>query len=197
MSLIGSQYRGSNSYVAQTKVCYDSYGNDDEKNDLRTAATGWIWDELMALIDVGMPCSLCGQPIKVGDTYVATTHFISDRSDPLWRYSDSAMHKNCFEGWSLRTIFTKRYRQVMRGKPGIGVMEAPKPRPPPPLPEFLCPQCGTGLRRAQRSECPKCGWMQYPSDRSRWSKFGACTRCGFSYRWDGRCCSHCGLISEQ
>jgi len=48
---------------------------------------------------------------------VAFGHFISDQSDPLWRYSDSAMHRTCFLAWPKKEEFRARqnadYRRVI------------------------------------------------------------------------------------
>ena len=43
------------------------------------------------------------------DDLVSFTHFIGDMSDPLWRFSDSAMHRQCFLTWSHRTDFIDKY----------------------------------------------------------------------------------------
>jgi len=82
----------------------------------------------MALLDPGMPCPLCGKPLRGGEDIVATSHFIADASDPLWRYSDAAMHRSCFDVWEHRDVFTQRYRAHQRkwpGKPGALLMPGP------------------------------------------------------------------------
>jgi hypothetical protein len=57
----------------------------------------------------------------------------------------------------------------------------------------VCPRCDQRLRSRERNECPHCGWMRYPSlDKTRWGQAGSCPQCGFTYRWDGQNCSHCG-----
>jgi hypothetical protein len=66
---------------------------------------------------------------------------------------------------------------------------------PVPPPVFPCPACGEPLKN--RDECARCGWFKYPpGDAGRWGMSEACPRCGFSYRWDGACCSHCGFGSR-
>ena len=163
----------------------------------------------MALVSPDMPCSLCSKPIRIGDEYIATTHFIGDSADPLYRYSDSAMHRSCFDNWEHRDIFTSKYHQTMgrtyfwgadRQWPparGAHLMRAPRPLPPPLPPEFECPQCKHGLYRSRRDECPSCGWLKYPSDRSKLALAGPCPKCEFNYRWDGNRCSHCGWSVES
>ena len=54
----------------------------------------------MAILIYGASeCSICGGTLNEHDDIVATTHFIGDRSDPLWRCSDSGMHRSCYEKW--------------------------------------------------------------------------------------------------
>jgi len=62
--------------------------------------------------------------------------------------------------------------------------------PPPTPPIFICPGCRGVLKH--RSECDMCGWLSIASDRGRWDNAGPCPHCGFSYRYDGSSCSHCG-----
>jgi hypothetical protein len=164
----------------------------------------------MALIYPNMPCSICREPLREGDDIVATTHFIGDLTDPLWRFSDSAMHRSCFDRWEHRDEFTRRYRQTMGGlypdsayarwpgPSGQYVIKAKTllPSLPKALP-FACPACGQGLTRSQRDECPKCTWLKFPSDRTRWGREGCCPHCGFDYRWDGTRCSHCGHAADK
>ena len=150
-------------------------------------------------------CSLCGELIRVGDDIVGTTHFIDDDTDPLWRYSDSVMHRGCFDVWEHREEFARRYRETMSpmyphvahyanfpGPPGRQIVQEPPPEPPPPPPTHFCPRCQGPLSVAKQGECAACGWLRYPSDRSRWETAGACPRCKFAYRFDGQNCSHCG-----
>jgi hypothetical protein len=67
--------------------------------------------------------------------------------------------------------------------------------PPPPPPVLLCPSCNAILK--DRSGCPACNWLRFPGDRARWQSRGPCPRCGFTYRWDGARCSHCGLGTTE
>jgi hypothetical protein len=70
----------------------------------------------MALIFRGKSkCALCGQVIEVDDVIVATSHFIADKSDSLWRYSDAPFHKRCFLAWERRHEFVSRYNHTMMG----------------------------------------------------------------------------------
>ena len=68
----------------------------------------------------------------------------------------------------------------------------PKAPLPPTVPIYRCPRCSEPLPARQTSECPKCLWLRRPSARTRWGLSGPCPRCGFSYRFDGARCSHCG-----
>ena len=58
-------------------------------------------------------CSVCGNVIKDGDEIVATSHFIADQNDPLWRFSDSAMHRSCFANWNHRTEFVAKFNLIV------------------------------------------------------------------------------------
>jgi hypothetical protein len=67
----------------------------------------------MALILEGStPCAICGETIKKGDRIVSTSGFIADASDPLFPFSDAAMHRDCFLAWELRAAFIARYNEV-------------------------------------------------------------------------------------
>lgn len=68
----------------------------------------------MALIYKGIRCSICHRVVE--DTkvdVVATTHFISDPNDPLYEFSDSLMHRRCFDAWEHREVFMARYRKFL------------------------------------------------------------------------------------
>ena len=68
----------------------------------------------MALILLGKTqCSICDIVIRGGEALVATTHFVSDEADPLWRFSDSAMHRSCFLEWPLRKEFIAKYNATV------------------------------------------------------------------------------------
>jgi hypothetical protein len=69
----------------------------------------------MALILLGKSeCPLCGGVLREGDELVGTSHFIGDPADPLYRYSDAGMHKECFLHWDLRSDFVSRYNSLHR-----------------------------------------------------------------------------------
>ena len=72
----------------------------------------------MALITQLTKCPLCGESVwnAAEDEIVATTHFIGDTHDPLWRFSDAAMHYACFQGWQHRNEFVSKYNQIMGGR---------------------------------------------------------------------------------
>lgn len=76
----------------------------------------------MALVFFGAThCSICDLVVNESDDIVATSHFIADPSDPLWRFSDSAMHRSCFLEWDQRRNFVKKYNDAVEGvKPGNG-----------------------------------------------------------------------------
>ena len=57
-------------------------------------------------------CSICGKVILSGDEIVSTSHFIADKDDPLWRFSDSAMHHSCFIEWDHRAEFVAKFNRI-------------------------------------------------------------------------------------
>ena len=68
----------------------------------------------MALIVYGASeCPLCDAVLSEGDDIIGTSHFIADESDPLWSFSDAAMHRACFLTWPLRESFVARYNKTM------------------------------------------------------------------------------------
>jgi hypothetical protein len=68
----------------------------------------------MALIEPGASkCALCGEVIGLHDEIVATSHFIADRKDSFWQYSDAPFHKRCFLAWDRRAEFVRRYNEIM------------------------------------------------------------------------------------
>ena len=68
----------------------------------------------MALVILGKTlCPLCGHVISDGHETVATPHFIETPSHPLWRYSDAAMHYECFQTWQHREDFVTEYNNTI------------------------------------------------------------------------------------
>jgi hypothetical protein len=65
----------------------------------------------MAGIYPGMKCPICESVIDPGDLVVTTRPFL-DEGDPLFIYSEMAMHKRCFLKWPRRNEFVARYRQA-------------------------------------------------------------------------------------
>jgi hypothetical protein len=61
---------------------------------------------------------VCGQSIDIDrkEEFGATTHFIADQHDPLYRYSDAAFHRSCFLSWEHRDEFSAKYEKVMGRK---------------------------------------------------------------------------------
>lgn len=69
----------------------------------------------MAILILGhTDCPLCDNVIATGQRYVATLHFLQDQSHPLWRYSDAAMHYDCFQRWPCREEFVAEYNRTIR-----------------------------------------------------------------------------------
>jgi len=72
----------------------------------------------MAIVILGKTgCSLCGTILSGTDEIVMFPHFIGDEAHPLWRFSDSAMHRSCFAGWSHAEEFRSAYNEIWLTKP--------------------------------------------------------------------------------
>jgi len=71
----------------------------------------------MAIIFSGTKCAICGQILRGkpcdNREYVATSHFIGDRFHHLWRFSDAAMHKQCFMNWEHRKEFVQLFNETV------------------------------------------------------------------------------------
>src|ERR1700674_3294068 len=59
-------------------------------------------------------CALCGAAIRLGEAALVTPDFLADDTDPLWRFSDVAMHEACFLVWDRRKAFVARFNAVAR-----------------------------------------------------------------------------------
>jgi hypothetical protein len=67
----------------------------------------------MALIYEGITCAICEKPLDIEGSFVATSHFIEEESDPLWRFSDAAMHYSCFQAWEHRAEFVRKFNSTI------------------------------------------------------------------------------------
>jgi hypothetical protein len=67
----------------------------------------------MAIIFLGLSeCPLCGEVLKTGQSLVETSAFIENPSHRLWKYSDAAMHYECFQSWPLREEFVATFNKA-------------------------------------------------------------------------------------
>lgn len=66
-------------------------------------------------------CSVCGHIIAGSDDIVMFPHFIWDEAHPLWRFSDSAMHRRCFADWDqaerFQSIYNETWPEIMPNHP--------------------------------------------------------------------------------
>jgi hypothetical protein len=97
-------------------------------------------------------CSICGDVLFQGQTIVATTHFIGDPTDPLWRFSDTGMHATCFDRWEHRDEFAARYYAALGHLLTGWVPAVPANPGGPPLPKSLLGVLGTPENRANYFE---------------------------------------------
>ncbi len=89
----------------------------------------------------------------------------------------------------LQAGLIERAELLIEGEPAQIIT----PRPIPSV--CICPKCNHPLR--DRSSCAACSWLRFVSERNRWGTAGACPKCGFSFRYDGSACSHCGHGATQ
>ena len=76
----------------------------------------------MAIVIQGKTtCSVCGAILSEGDDIVLFPHFIWDEAHPLWRFSDSGMHRSCFTSWDhaeqFRAMFSKAWPKLVPNHP--------------------------------------------------------------------------------
>jgi hypothetical protein len=90
----------------------------------------------MALIIEGKSrCVLCERVLAEDDAIFATTAFL-DNNHPLWRFSDAAMHLECFLAWPQRTEFVAVYNEVWRDHPRRKILHEDGSLEVVPNPEF-------------------------------------------------------------
>lgn len=64
----------------------------------------------MALFLVGKSeCPLCSEVIASAGQARVFPAFIEDRNHPLWQFSDSAIHVQCFMQWPHRAAFVQAH----------------------------------------------------------------------------------------
>jgi hypothetical protein len=56
-------------------------------------------------------CSICKK--RLTDPIFATSHFISDKRHPLWRFSDAPMHWACYANWKHQKEFANLYFKAL------------------------------------------------------------------------------------
>src|SRR3954464_1110254 len=70
-----------------------------DRRHCRGIAGGCLWGELSAMDRItrgAAYCALCGVAIRPGEDALVTPDFLADAADPLWRFTDAAMHRACF-----------------------------------------------------------------------------------------------------
>jgi len=61
-------------------------------------------------------CVLCGE--KLSPPIFSTTHFITNKSHPFYRFSDAAMHWSCYVKWPDQSHFASMYFEATPQKIG-------------------------------------------------------------------------------
>jgi hypothetical protein len=68
----------------------------------------------MAVFVPGMPCALCGKPMTLAGEVIMFSPFVADRTDPLFVFSDAAMHAACFARHPWSEQATKWHEEAVR-----------------------------------------------------------------------------------
>ena len=64
----------------------------------------------MAIILSGSStCSICGEILQKSNDIIGWTAFLN-KEHKLWKYSDSGMHRICFENWGHKNKFEELYK---------------------------------------------------------------------------------------
>lgn len=70
----------------------------------------------MALIFLdSSTCSLCNNVLKSDDDVLGFASFLTS-DHKFWQYSDTGMHKTCFEQWEHKDEFENLYAEVMSSR---------------------------------------------------------------------------------
>ena len=56
-------------------------------------------------------CAICENDLSRKDDNVTTSRFIADRTHPLYRFSDTVMHRACFMSWEHREAFVQSFNE--------------------------------------------------------------------------------------
>ena len=56
-------------------------------------------------------CSICEVDLSGNDDNITTPRFITDRAHPLYRFTDTVMHRACFIKWEHREAFVQSFNE--------------------------------------------------------------------------------------
>lgn len=62
-------------------------------------------------------CLICGQTLETGQELVLFSPFVWNELDPLWKFSDAAMHETCFRSDALSQKAQERCDELWRHTP--------------------------------------------------------------------------------
>lgn len=69
----------------------------------------------MSVIILGQTrCAICAEILQKGDKIVSFSPFVTNRRDRLYRFSDSAFHRDCFDRDPLAAAASQRSEEVRR-----------------------------------------------------------------------------------
>jgi hypothetical protein len=76
----------------------------------------------MALVQLGVTtCGLCGGPIDALKAWLSFSAFVSNESDPLYRFNDAAFHEDCLDADPLGNVCLSLWSEFLakRGPDGL------------------------------------------------------------------------------
>jgi len=79
----------------------------------------------MAIITKETVCSLCGKKLNDKEV-ISVPHFIEDKNNPLYIYSDSVFHIDCFKTWKRKDEFIELFNRWKQDKPNFRSYELDK-----------------------------------------------------------------------
>ena len=64
------------------------------------------------IISDSSTCSICGEILKSSDDVISWQAFLKPEHK-FWKYSDSGMHRYCFEKWEHKDEFDELYKSCL------------------------------------------------------------------------------------
>ena len=72
----------------------------------------------MAIVTYDSVCCLCGNKI-INKEIITTPHFIEDKNNKYFIYSDNIFHSDCFNNWEYKNDFIELFNNWKADKPNF------------------------------------------------------------------------------